>query len=325
MLVTGCRPPVTSAAIERELPPVVRPDVEVTALTDLLVSVGLEWFVAIRPLELTQLDWLRPSIARVLKDERLDALALATGVQLRDVPELVLASYRIKSNDPAIAYVLRHHANPQLLERKFRERLTSDGERREFGHQLLGVWGRVGRALRGFIAIGPHVVSYQYGGERAHGPNRIALLYAEGRLAEVPPVSRNEVLARVDGALGAAPIKAFLLGPFEGPRARGVHGLLASATAVGISLQPSDEKTLRVHIVLDGDYAGEDASRYLEDAWSDLATSDLGHLLGLGSPSSPIRIHAAADRLDLEVELDPTALTNGLAAATSDDVRDIMR
>lgn len=302
-----------------------QPDREVDALTDLLPSVGLNWLVSMRPPEFTHLDWLKPTLARLFKDERLDALAQATGLDVREVPELVLASYRHTDTESAVAYLVRHRAEPQELERKFRVRLTSRPERREFGHQLIALWGLVGQALLGFVRIGPHVVSYQYGGQRERGPNRIAVLYAESRLGDVAPVSKDESLMHLASLLGPAALTALMPGPFQGTMARGARGLMASATAVGLSLHPTEQKTLRLRIVLDGDYAGEHAREFLEAAWSDVAQSSLGHLLGFGAPASAIALRTTNTHLELEVELDADRLSDGLAAATTSSAREFMR
>src|SRR5439155_26485756 len=166
------------ATPERELPPPALPDLEVARLTDLLTGAHLEWLVVIRPEELARIDWLKPSLGRLFKDDRLDLLARATGIQLREVPELALASYRQPASAAraadcaasdrcdAVAFLLRHRSDPLALERKFRERLTSGAERSEVGHQLVGMWGYIGRGARGFAAVGPHVVGYQYDGDR---------------------------------------------------------------------------------------------------------------------------------------------------------------
>ncbi len=320
-LLAGCPPP---AAPERELPPPALPDLEVARLSDLLTGAHLEWLVLMRPEELARIEWLKPSLGRVVKDDRLDLLAKATGIQLREVPELALASYRQPDGSDAVAFVLRHRSDPLSLERKFRERLTSGAERSEVGHQLVGMWGYIGRAARGFAAIGPHVVGYQYGGDRRRGPARVALLYGEGKL-KVPPALGDPSLGGLATALGAAPVKAFLPGPFEGELARGARGLFAAATAVAAALTPTASQTLALDVLIGGAFPAVEAPRYLEGAWDDLVQSDLGHLLGLGAPKSPAAISVQPESLALHVELDAAALLDGLSAATTDNVADIMK
>jgi hypothetical protein len=321
-LLAGCPHPV---AREREIIPPPLPDVEVARVTDLLTSARLEWLVTIRPAELSAIDWLKPSLARVFKDERLDLLAAATGIQLRDVPELALASYPAAAGDSAIAYFVRHGSDPLLLERKFRERLTADAERTLVGHQLLTMWGLIGRALHGFVSIGPHVVGYQYGGDKKRGPARIAVLYAQHKLDKVPAVLGDPVLGDLDRRLGNSPAKAFLAGPFEGAMARGARGLFGAATGAAAALAPTPKQTLALQVVLGGSFPEADAPRYLEGAWTDLGKSDLGNLLGLSKPRAAAEIKATAEALELHTEIDAALLLDGLSAATSDSIKEIMR
>jgi hypothetical protein len=110
---------------------------------------------------------------------------------------------------------------------------------------------------------------------------------------------------------------------------RGARGLLAASTGVGVSLSPTDDHTLRLVVLIAGDYGdGEDltkAKEILRASYHDLATADLGHLLGLHEPVvDPVAI-AVPFGLGLGVELDPDKLFRGLSAATIDDIEEIMK
>jgi hypothetical protein len=156
------------------------------------------------------------------------------------------------------------------------------------------------------------------------GPARIALLYAGGELATVPTVANDPGLGALAKALGDAPLSVMMPGPFEGEMARGARGLFAAAESVGASLQPTARRTLRLEIVLVGDYSQPDEESFLLAAWQDLAKADLGHLLGLHEPVVAPDIHSDGV-LRLRTELDPERLLRGLSAATVDSVREMMR
>jgi hypothetical protein len=98
---------------------------------------------------------------------------------------------------------------------------------------------------------------------------------------------------------------------------------------MGAALRPTERQTIALRIALIGDYgaptAEDRAVAFLELAWKDLAAADLGHLLGLHAPVRAPRASRIPEGLMLDVELDPAALFDGLAAATVDDVREIMR
>lgn len=320
-----------SGALPREqavVPAPPPPDREVARVTDLLTAVGLRWAVLLSPAELVGTSWLAPAIQRLVDDERWDALATTTGIDVRVAPRIVLAGYE-DDGEETVAYFVRHRAEPALVERKFRARLTDGLRRRELGHQLVTVWGRIGRRPHGHVSVGPDVAGFQYGGDADEGPLRVAALYARGRLGGIPTLLEDEALGALARALGAAPALLLLPGPFSGELSRGARGLFAGAVGLGLSLAPTDQQSLAARALLSGDYGhGPDLERALDFAamaWNDVARSDLGHLLGLGEPVSPPEARAHPLGLELTVELDPARLANGLAAATMDEVETIMR
>ena len=314
------------AAVEEVVvpPPPAPPDLEIAHLTDLLTSARLNWLVLVRPAELARVAWLDPLLTRIFQHERLDDLRLTTGVDVRRAPELALATYE-GAPDDAVAYFVRHDADPLAVERRFRERLTKLDQRATLGHQLTFVTGLVGTSSLGFVGAGRGVAGYQFGGDMARGPAKIAALYAQGRLAGVPTALAPDALRLASERFGVAPLEAFLPGPFEGDLAQGARGLFAASTCVALSLAPTPAETLALTVFVGGDFAStEGADRMLRLAFDDLGASDLGHLLGLHAPRSEPRVTSSSDGLALEVELDPKALVAGLTAATSDDVRAFM-
>lgn len=320
---SACSP--TTGALERELRAPRPPDLEIESLGALVSTVGLEWLMLLRPRELLQSPELRPLLNRILKDERLDGFASATGIQLRETSELVFASYRSPSARTSTLLLVRHKGNPREFERKFRARLTSHIRRIEFGHQLTGVWGHIGRVPRGFVEVGPDVVGFEYDSDSRRGPGLIALLHAEKRLRDSPTVATDEFVTPVIRALGPAPALLVLPGPFEGELAWGARGMLGDSTGVGVSLSPIPQNSLAMQLVLRGDFSAEKSSRVLRESFLDLGKSDLGHLLGLAEPRSALEIRADLDGIELRTTLDASLLLRGLSAATTDDVREIMR
>lgn len=319
--LAGCPspPPPKPAPLPRQPPPI-----QIRALTDLLPAAGLRWLVVAKVEKLVALPWLKTSLSRVLHDERLDLLAATTGLDLRQLPELALAAY---GSDGVVLYLARHRRDPIAVERLFRERLTSRERRSVEDEQLVRVSGLVGREPRVFVALGPEVVGFQYGGNAERGPARIALLYAGGRLSKIPTVAADEALAPLWTELGATPVRALLPGPFDETLAGGARGLLAAATAVAVSATPTANEALAVAVLLGGDFTADEARarELLAAAWDDLAKSDLGSLLGLHQPRTAPRASSNPFRLRLDVEVDPAALFGGLAAATMDNIREIMR
>lgn len=296
----------------------------VTRVADLLTAVGARWLLVLEPTRIGAIAWLEPHLARLLADDRLDALAGATGIDVRLAPEVVLAGY---GDGDVVAYFVRHPSEQPLVERRFRARLTGEVRHRRWGHQLVTLWGRIGDTPHGYVGVGPDVAGFQYGGEEQGGPMRVAVLYEMGKLQSIPRLLSVEGVGRLTGALGEAPIKLVLPGPFEGDMARGARGLFTAAEGIALGLTPTPDERLMLRIVLAGDFGeGDDLARATDIAglaWGDLAASDLGHLLGLPTEGVTTEPHPLG--IELATPLDPRSLADGLAAATMDEVRDLMR
>jgi hypothetical protein len=302
-------------------PPAV--DRQTKHLTDLMTSVRLNWLLLIKPQDVLGLPWLSEPLGRILRDDRLALLAQATGIDLRKAKALALARY----DDEVTAFAIRHPQDQLSIERKFRERITRDPTRRIEGHQLVHASGLLGRRKLAFAAIGRDVAVFQYGGDLARGPARLATLYARGKLVSIPRVLEDRTLKRASARLDAAPLTLILRGPFEDKVARGGRGLLGAALAVGLTLRPTKDEGFILDLVLLGDYSSKDSPNAAADlllhAWQDLQKSALGNLLGLRTARAIT--HRQDQSLHLRARLDGVNWINGLAAATVDDVAHIMK
>ena len=292
----------------------------------LISRAGLEWLVLLRPRELMDMTWLLPSLDRVLRGKRFDLLHAAIGIDVRQVSEIALASSATRGGS-CIAVVARHTADPLAVERLFRDRLTSDEQRSIDGHQMVRLRGRLGTHWQAFASIGPNTAVFQYGGDPDRGPVRIATLYAEGKLERVPPLLADPATRELLMPVLGTPVLALIPGPFEGELGRGARGLLAAASGATASLTPTHGKTLRLQVRIHGDFSADPqgAGQLLYAAWDDLSQADLGHLLGLHQPATAPVVETPPGALAITAELEPGALFNGLAAATTDSIREIMR
>ncbi|UQA61870.1 hypothetical protein [Polyangium aurulentum] len=322
-LVSGCggseRPP--SPPRQPSLPKLAT-----SRLDALLPLAGLKWLILARPREIASIPWLIPPIGTIVPEDRFAAFAASTGLDLRQIPEAIVASYAAEEGDVS-AYVVRHGGDAVAIERAFRRRLTSSERRSVDRPDVVRVSGKIGTALHAFAAIGPDVVCFQQGGSVSRGPVRVATLYAMGKLKRSPAALAEDPLRSLAGRFGAAPAKAFALGPFEGELARGARGLLAAATAIGAAARPSAREGIALAVAVAGDFSksGEPAERELLAAWDELARGSFGHLLGLDAPvTAPLATHSD-EAVAIAVELDPGRLAKGLADATRNQIAEIMR
>lgn len=321
--LSGCGGRAAATNTPNRPPPLVIP-----SLDGLVPLAGMRWLVVARPKDITAISWLEPSIAMLLDKERLDASALQMGFDLRKLSEAVWAGYHTQPDaEDASFQLVRHTNDPLAIERLFRDRLTADVVRREDDPRVVRVSGRIGKTVHVFAGAGRDVACLQQDGSADRGPCRVASLLALGKLKRTKSVFEDEAMRVLAKRFETAPLRIFAPGPFEGELARGARGLLAAATAVGAAFRPTARETLSLEIAVAGDFttSASEASRKLEASWEDLAARPLGHLLGLDTPLAPAFPTYAPDHVAFVVELDPRKLAQGLADATSNQIRDIMR
>lgn len=312
------------------------PLLRTSELTGLLPLAQIRWVILVRPREIASIPWLIPSIGAVVPEQNLDRFAQSSGIDLRQIPEAVIASYGGGGGRESAApregaestfYLVRHNGDPLTIERAFRKRLTT-GERRVVERpDLVRVSGKIGVSTSSLVVIGRDIIGLQHGGSVQRGPSRIAALYAVDRLKKSPTVLSEEPLRSLSARFGGAPLRALSLGPFEGELARGARGLLAGATAIGVSARPSAREGIALVVAVAGDFtkSGEAASRELADAFRELAESTFGRLFGLDQPvEKPLATHSD-EAVAVAVELNPQKLARGLAAETSSRIDEIMR
>lgn len=300
----------------------------ITSLDTIVPLAGMHWLVVARPKEIASIAWLEPSIAKLLDKERLDSSALQMGFDLRTLTEAVWAAYHTEdAAEDASFQLVRHTSDPLVIERLFRDRLTADMVRSIDDPRVVRVSGRIGKTVHVYAGAGREVACLQQDGSADRGPCRVASLLALGKLKRSRSVFEDEAMRVLAKRFETAPLRIFAPGPFEGDLARGARGLLAAATAVGAAFRPSPRQTLLLDIAVAGDFStsASEASRKLEASWEDLAARPLGHLLGLDAPLAPAFPSYAPDHVAFVVELDARKLAQGLADATSNEMREIMR
>ncbi len=295
-------------------------------LETLATSAGLSWVVRARPRKIAELPFLIPAIGRIVPEKNFDAFKLRTGLDPRQVPEVIMLRYG-DALFGAEAQIVRHNADPAELERRFFERLTDDAQRAEDRPDLVRVSGIIGKSEHAFARLGRDVVVYQERGEPQRGPARIASLCALGKLPKTKRLLDGGTLEALLGRFGDAPLVAAALGPFDDEWKRAGRGLLEIATAVGAAARPTARENvgLALAIVADLGKSSGRASELMRAAWDDLAMSTMGHLLGLDRPIEAPIVAADETIVTLAVEVEPGRLAEGLRALAETDLDAIMR
>jgi hypothetical protein len=324
MLVAGaetrCRPVVAA-------PQAVAAALHLSPLADLVPAAGLRWIADVRPKELLRDPALIPAVAAAVPEAELDGMARAWGgIDLRAVDALVIGGF-----DAATLFLAQEPLDPARVEVAFGARVADvEGraidEPRTAGASsppLVRVWGSVGTRHETLVLFGRDAAGLAVGSDV---PLRAAELFALQRMKRARPAWQAPPLDRMASLLGEAPIRAAAPGPFGGPWAAGLGGLLASTTAAGVAIRP-DGEALRVTLILMGGWgerSGEARGR-LERRYDSLAKSGLGRLTGLDRPVVPPRVVDLPDALELEVSVRAAPLLRGLRDATSAEVEAIMR
>jgi hypothetical protein len=320
ILLAACSgaPPVPP---KRDLPPLAIDD-----LAALVPAAGLSWLVLARPREIAQISWLIPAIAAIAPEENLRRFAADTGVDLRELPEALIARFGPALGDADLE-IVRHTGDGGNVERLFRKRIVKDARRDEDRPDLVRVSGQVGAHPQAVGRMGRDVVAFQQGGDVARGPLRIAALYAMKRIKKAPPALSVEPWKSLRARFGRAPLVALAQGPFGDDWKKGARGLLEVATGVGGALRPTAREHLGVAVAIAGDFRGRGgpASETLALAWDDLASAEMGRILGLDRPIERPLATFTDDAVALSVEIEPNRFAEGLRALVTEDVRALMR
>jgi hypothetical protein len=290
---------------------------DVRELSGYVPAAGLRWLLMARPQSISRHPVLSQALVILFPTERLDGYAQATGVDLRSTPNALAAGF-----DYATLYMAETPHENSVVQEKFERRLLHHAHVRRPHPRLWWVSGVVGETPQTLVRIDEQLVAVSVGDPT---PARTVEAFARGRLKESPAALEGAALSSLPESLHDAPLRFYAPGPFDEEWKRGAHGLLAGALALGASARPAPDGSIAVELVLSGDFWSEPhAETRLRSAWSDLAESTLGRLLGLHRPAREAAVRLERDRLELSVAVELKPLVNGLHAAVAADIWQIM-
>jgi hypothetical protein len=249
----------------------------------------------------------------------IDRLATdGSGVEWRSADEVVVAGFA-----DATLWLVRAPVDDAMVERAFdRAALAVEGRAVERG--VVRLWGTVDGVRTQVATLGRRGMALEQG---RFGPLRVATYFAEGRLRRSPSALRATPLADVARRLGDpnAPLRVFAPGPFMGAAAGAIGGLLAGATAFGGRFVPRASE-VEAQVVLTGEWgeAWKPAAERFDAFFRVMAEDPFGHLLGLDRPATAERVSGDAEAVELDVSLDAHALSDGLRAATTASLAEIL-
>lgn len=321
LLVVACGPAATPPL---PAPPPVDAKLELTTAERLVAAPGLEWLVVATPRALAGDPSLIPWIASFASEERLNAYAKATGgIDLRRTEGLALAGYR--DTRLTVAFVPHDAARAEAAF----ERRASVVEGRALdarNPQVLRVWGSTSEGREQLLSVGGRAIVLETG---RFGPLRASEAFALGRLKRARPALESAPLDDVAKRLGPAPVRIFFPGPFVDEWRKGLGGLMAAATAVGVAVAPESQAaalTLRVRVVVLGAWGSEHrrAAAHLAGELARVVESPIGRLCGADRPVGEPEISSDEDSLRVDSRFDGRLVTQGLRDATTAEIDEIM-
>jgi hypothetical protein len=310
-----------------KLPPL--PPLRTESLAALLPEPGLVWAVRARPRAIAQIPWLIPSIAAFAPEDRLDRFLRTTGVDLRQATEAWFATYDLGRGETTLQ-LFRHVADPAVVERKFRERLSEKVERVVDRPDLVRLGGGIGPERHVMVRLGRDVVAFERGATVKRGVAAILAARAQGQLANVDGIESAEPLGALLRRFGDAPVVGVAPGPLEVPEKEGkrseLAGLLSVSTGVGVGVRPTAREGIGAAFAVAGPFGerAAEASDVLTRAWSSLQRTEVGRMLALDHErDSAIATHGV-DTAALAVELDAGSFAEGLRKVTDLDLRSLL-
>jgi hypothetical protein len=284
-----------------------------SAPLDYVPAAGLGWLLVGDPSRIFADPELNRALGRLLPTERLDALALATGVDLRRLEAAAAAGYGLGT----LYIALLPAPDGGRARTRFEERLSGALVKhpRPNLHRITGTRAGSRHAL---VAVDDRLLAYAVDDLTLA---RIAEAYAARRLKS-PTALHGASLSELPQVADNTLVAFYAPGPFSGEWRSAGGGLLGNARSLRVAARRGEGATLHLDVVVVGDWPEADGVTRMEQAWGVLASSSMGRLLGLDQANN-IKVVADLHHLTWSADLPLEPLVAGLRAATVANVPEI--
>ncbi|HEY3499558.1 MAG TPA: hypothetical protein VGK73_32935 [Polyangiaceae bacterium] len=286
-----------------------------SSVVDYAPSAGLRWLLYGRPARISADPALFAALGAILPKVRLDAYAASTGVDLRKLPEGLVAGYELGT----LFVAKLDTADAELIRGRFASRLDDGGIVKRVRADIYRISGTHADTPLALVSVENRIVAMASGDLTLA---RIVEAYAERRIKS-PTALRGAALSTLPAPADDALAAFFAPGPFTDESLVAAPRLLAATLAVGAVVRSRTPGMLAVTITLAGDWPPESKAREeLESVWRGLSASSTGRLLGLDSAQN-VGVEAAPELLSLSLELPIAVLVRGLRSLTVANVPEI--
>jgi hypothetical protein len=284
-----------------------------SAPLDYVPAAGLSWLLVGDPSRIFADPELNRALGRLLPTERLDALALATGVDVRRLEAAAAAGYGLGT----LYVALLPAPDDGRARTRFEERLSGALVKhpRPNLHRITGTRAGSPRAL---VAVDDRLLAYAVDDLTLA---RIAEAYAVRRLKS-PTALHGASLSELPQVADNTLVAFYAPGPFSGEWRSASGGLLGDARSLRVAVRRGEGAALRVDVVVVGEWPEADGVTKMEQAWGALASTSMGRLLGLDLANN-IKVVADLHYLTWSADLPLEPLVAGLRAATMANVPEI--
>jgi hypothetical protein len=282
-------------------PPQIPSDPDVLAL----LPSGPSSVVVASPRALFAAPASRALITRLVPDARFEALRVQHGIDLRELEQLIVASY-----DDGDVFVLRGPFLAHVAVAEIAHRMVPIESRAETPR------ARVGGVFRGArvdaIAIGPHTLAVVLGPPSLSGRLLAAL---EG----VAPAFDASEIRSVPGApfVWLRPVPLAL--PVDAP----VAILLARERSLAVFAIPGSDGTIAVEVRFTGEFPPGAEANFRQLVTS-LAQTDLGRAIGMPAALATLTVEEDGARIELAGVLSAEGLARGLWLTMGADIEEAL-
>jgi hypothetical protein len=284
-----------------------------SAPLDYVPAAGLSWLIAGDPSRIFADPELNRALGRLLPTERLDALALATGVDLRRLEAAAVAGYGLGT----LYVALLPASDGGRARTRFEERLTGAVVKHPRPN-LYRIAGTRAGSPRALVAVDDRLLAYAVDDLTLA---RIAEAYAARRLKS-PTALHGASLSELPQVAEDTLVAFYAPGPFSGEWRSAAGGLLDRARSLRVAARRGTGAAVHVEVVLMGDWPEAEGVTRMEQTWGALASTPTGRLLGLDQANN-IKVVAHLHQLTWSADLPLEPLVAGLRAATVANVPEI--
>ncbi|HKO94291.1 MAG TPA: hypothetical protein VJU61_24225 [Polyangiaceae bacterium] len=289
-------------------------------MTEYVPAAGLRWLIVGSPRYFAAQPALRGARERWLSEQRLQAFASATGIDLARTERALVAGF-----DLGTLYLVDSSGWVRAPEEPVLERLAGSAKVEHPHPKLLRVSGLAGSVPEALLRIDDAALAVAVGDPVLA---RIVEYRVRGRLERVVPALRGAALSRLPAEMllpGA--LRLYALGPFSSetlPGAPGEEGgLIAAAEAMAAAVE-LEGNVVKVRLALAGAWDAQDREHLLS-IWNAVAASPLGHALALDQPRTAPTASATQLLLTLELALDAERLLTGLETVAAGKLEQLLQ